>query len=142
MNLIRSIYTSIPRILKPVSIAVTILAILASPVIQAHSLLTTCAETKTCCCCSGPESNSDQSQSPDDIKGTCGCEMDKAESPAEIPLEAQINVEKQHETVVDHPSPVYVIADIHIPSENFHETACAVRGVGPPIFIINSSFLI
>ena len=119
------------------------LALLVAPVVSAHAAPNVCPIQKmTCCCCVPAEDKAEASaDKTEDIQATCPCNMEQDNS-ADRPIsETQITYDnRENKTQV-----------IKEPVENdlviFTEKTYPIKPIradysSPPLFILNTSFLI
>ncbi len=125
----------------------TFLALIAfvlviTPVLQGNQASNNSRESCECCncCCGCGEQETENVQAANDNAG-CGCQMTDSESPFEVPLEGQVQT-VNHDAAAD--LSAQTCAEFGpLTAESSHLLSYnRINDHGPPLYKINSSYLI
>jgi hypothetical protein len=144
MDILRIKYMSkIKVIFKSLIVILVILTLPASPLFDIASLSAAPAEN-TCgpvCCCCGDTPDDISPENSQGMAAKCGCNMNESEPAEDIPPLTASNLSKDNEitiTFVDH---FFKTIDLNS-RNNVFKTDVIYDDTGPPLYLVNASFLI
>jgi len=127
---------------KYIVIALIAFVLIITPVLQGNQVGNDSRESCNCCdcCCGCGELETENAQAERDDAG-CGCNMTDSEIPVEVPFEGQVQT-------VNHDSAAELFAQScpelrqFKPESNYHSLNDRINEHGPPLYKINSAYLI
>ena len=144
MNISRIKYMSKIKVIF--KFLIVILVILTLPVVPIYDIasLSAAPAENTCgpiCCCCGDTSEDNSDDSRQSMAAKCGCNVDESEPAEEIPPLTVSNLSKNNESTITYIDHFFNNIDLNS-RNNALKTDIIYDDTGPPLYLVNASFLI
>ena len=123
-------------------IALIAFVLVMTPVLQGNQVNADSRESCDCCdcCCVCGEQEAENAQAEREDTG-CGCNMTDSEIPVEVPFEGQVQT-VSHDTAIELSAQSREELNRFKPESNYQSSNEWINEHGPPLYKINSAYLI
>jgi hypothetical protein len=127
---------------KYIVIALIAFVLVITPVLQGNQAANNSRESCDCCdcCCGCGEQEAENAQAECEDAG-CGCNMTDSEIPVEVPFDGQVQTVNHDSAAELSDQSCSKLRQIR-PESNYYSSNDRINEYGPPLYKINSAYLI